>query len=64
MHALIAWPVPLACLPPPATLLSRLHFSMQAGSFCALAGVATIRPEMKLAAAKAKINFMDASLVI
>ena len=39
IQALIARPVPLTCLPPPATLLSRLHFSMQAGSFCALAGV-------------------------
>jgi hypothetical protein len=33
IQALTAWAVPRACMPPPAAILLRLHFSIQAGSF-------------------------------
>src|SRR4051812_34145660 len=54
----------LPALPPPATLLSRLHFSMQAGSFCALAGVDTVKLIMMPAAAIATSIFMGGSLAL
>ena len=46
MHARTASAVPRACWPPPAATLLRLHFSMQAGSFAAVAGaIITMKPE-------------------
>ncbi len=60
IQALTASAVPRFCIPPPAATLLRLHFSIQAGSFWALAGVVIVREATMPAAANAKISFMRA----
>ena len=58
MHARTASPVPGLLKPPPVAVLWRLHFSMHAGSFWALAGVMAVS-DKSIPAARAKRNCMD-----
>jgi hypothetical protein len=51
MQALMRSAVPLTGIPPPDALFSRLHLSVQAGSFWAFAGVITAKDATKPAAA-------------
>jgi hypothetical protein len=53
MHARTASRVPGLLKPPPVAVLWRLHFSMHAGSFWALAGVMAVSDE-SIPAARAR----------